>query len=588
MNSPANMNPELSNVAKRLVRLRIWLGERIAGNEMRATLLWAALAGVIGAWVSIGFKEATEWLHWLFTGHYSGYVASFAAMPWWRRIVVPTVGGLLAGLMLYFGSRIKRRKSSTDYMEAVVVGDGKLSVRRSLVKCSSAWFSAATGASIGREGPLVLLSALATSVLGRWLKFPLARQRQIVACGAAAGIASAYNAPVAGAFFVAEIVLGSLAMDAFGPLVVSSVVATLVTRAHFGAEAMYTAPVFTLHQNWELLPYMLLGFLCGAAAPLFLGFLKWSEIGFGKLKLPDWARLALGGLIVGLLAVAYPEVTGNGRVLVFRILHYPGTWQALAMIFFFKIVATGATFGSGAVGGVFTPTLYTGAALGYLFGVAAAALLPGWQLEPGAFGLVGMGAFLAAATGAPVMAIIMLFELTLDYQILMPVMLASVMGYYTCRSLTSRSLYKDALARKGAAVVAQHLATLKIGDLMHDDSGTVSPLAPFGEIVRQFMHSTQDFLHVVDDGRFVGAISLHDIKSYLDRPEMESLVIAQDVMRYDHPTLLPEMSMAEALDFFATVGTQRLPVTDASSRFLGVVTETDVLLFLAGKPRSNA
>ena len=180
-------------------------------------------------------------------------------------------------------------------------------------------------------------------------------------------------------------------------------------------------------------------------------------------------------------------------------------------IFVFKIIATGATFGSGAVGGVFTPTLYTGAALGYLFGVAAAAMLPGWGLEPGAFGLVGMGAFLAAATGAPVMAIVMLFELTLNYQILMPVLLASVTGYYVCRSLTNRSLYKDALARKGAVAVAQHLATLKIGDLMQEDSGTVSSVAPFGDIVRRFLHSRHDFLHVVDNGRFLGAISLHDI-----------------------------------------------------------------------------
>lgn len=332
---------------------------------------------------------------------------------------------------------------------------------------------------------------------------------------------------------------------------------------------------------------MVLGLLCGALAPLFLGFLKWSESGFGKLNLPDWARLALGGLIVGLLAVAHPQVTGNGRSLVFSILHYPGAWQALAVIFVFKIIATGATFGSGAVGGVFTPTLFTGAALGYLFGVAAAALLPNWGLEPGAFGLVGMGAFLAAATGAPVMAIVMLFELTLNYQILMPVMLASVVGYYMCRSLTSRSLYKDALARKGAAAVAQHLAMLKIGDLMQADAGTVSPLAPFGEIVRRFLHSRHDFLHVVDNGHLLGAISLHDIKSYLDHPELDSSVIAEDVMRYDQPCLRPEMSMTEALDFFASTGSDRLPVTDASSRFLGVITESDVLLFLAGKPRSN-
>ena len=588
MTLPANTNPLLSAKIKRLARLRIRLGGMIAGNEMRSTLLWAAVSGLIGAWTSIGFKEATDWLHASFTGQHSGFVASFHAMSWQRRIVVPCLGGLLAGLTLFFGSKIKKRKNSTDYMEAVVVGDGNLSVRTSLVQCGSAWFSASTGASIGREGPLVLLSALASSVLGRWFKFPLARKRMIVACGAAAGIASAYNAPVAGAFFVAEIVLGSLAMDAIGPLVISSVVATLVTRGHYGQEAMYAAPIFTLHQNRELLPYLLLGLLCGGMAPLFLGFLKWSEIGFGKLKLPVWARLAIGGLIVGLLAVGHPQVTGNGRSLVFIILHYPGTWQALAVIMVFKIIATGATFGSGAVGGVFTPTLFVGAAIGYLFGVATASVLPDWGLEPSAFGLVGMGAFLASATGAPVMAIIMLFELTLNYQVLMPTMLASVIGYYTCRSLTSNSLYKVALARKGSLAVAQHLAKLKIGDLMRPDAGTISPVAPFSEIVRHFLHSSHDFIHVVDDGRFLGAISLHDIKAHLDRPELESLIISQDVMRDDHPSLRPEMSMTEALDFFSSAKSERLPVTDDQRRFLGVVTETDVLLFLAGKPRMVA
>jgi len=591
MNAPP-VNPELSAATRRLVRLRIWLGERTTANELRSTLLWAAVIGLVGAWTSIGFKEATEWLHSLCTGHrvenHEGFVVGFATMPWWRRILVPLGGGLMAGLTLFYGRRIKKRISTTDYMEAVVVGDGNLSVRSSLVTCLSAWFSASTGASIGREGPMVLLSALAASVVGRWLKLPLARKRQLVACGAAAGIASAYNAPVAGAFFVAEIVLGSLAMEALGPLVVSSVVATLATRGHFGAEAMYAAPVFTLHGNHELLPYLVLGLLCGGAAPLFLGLLKWSETGFGRLKLPDWARLALGGLIVGMLAVGYPEVTGNGRSLVFSILHYGGTWQALAAILVFKVIATGATFGSGAVGGVFTPTLCTGAGLGYLFGVAAVALFPGWHLEPGAFGLVGMGAFLAAATGAPVMAIIMLFELTLNYQILIPVMLASVMGYYMCRSLTTRSLYKDALARKGAAAVAQHLATLKVGDLMHPDTGTISPLASFREIARRFLTCSHDFLHVVDGERFVGAISLHDIKSYLEHPELESLVISQDVMRDDHPSLRPQMSLAQALDFFSSAESERLPVIDEHASFLGVVTKNDVLLFLAGKPRSLA
>lgn len=584
MNDTPEHTQELSAAARRLVRLRIWFSEHIQINELQATLAWAAIIGLLGAWSSIFFKEATDWLHTLLTGFEESIVLSFEHMPVWRRIAVPVIGGLLAGITLYFGNRLKGKGNSTDYMEAVVVGDGNLSVRASLVKCISAWFSGSSGASIGREGPLVLLSSLAASIAGRWLHFPLARKRQIVACGAAAGIASAYNAPVAGAFFVAEIVLGSVAMEAFGPLVVSSVVATLVTHAHYGPQPLYPAN-FAFQNNYELIPYLLLGLLAGLMAPVFLGFLKQSEQAFGKLKLPAWCRLALGGLLVGLLAVYRPEVTGNGRSLVQSILHNDFTWQFVAAVFVCKLLATGATFGSGAVGGVFTPTLFTGAAIGYLFGATMAWFLPDWNLVPAAFGLVGMGAFLAASTGAPVMAIIMIFELTLSYQFLIPVMLASVIGYYVCRSLTQQSLYTEALQRKGANAVAQHLAALKIGDLMKEDAGCLPATATFGEIARSFLQNRHDFLHIVDDGRFLGAVSLHDIKPYLDQPELESLIIARDVMRDDFPSLKEGQTMGEALNVFGDSEAERLPVIDSKGTLLGAVTRTDVLLFLAGRPR---
>src|SRR6478752_2819003 len=224
MNPPDRSSPELSAWMRRLVRVRIWMFEHVRLTELQVTLLWAALIGFAGAWSAVFFKGATEWVHWLATGHGGSYVESFKLMPWWQRIAVPAAGGLLAGATLYFGSRFKARENSTDYMEAVVVGDGNLSVRVSLVKCLSALFSGASGGSIGREGPLVQLSSLVASVTGRLMRFPLARRRQIVACGAAAGIASAYHAPISGAFFVAEIVLGSVAMEMLGPLVVSSVV----------------------------------------------------------------------------------------------------------------------------------------------------------------------------------------------------------------------------------------------------------------------------------------------------------------------------------------------------------------------------
>ena len=585
MNFHATTSTELSARARRMVLVRIWLAEHFRLSEIQATLLWAALIGFAGAWSSILFKDATELLHRLFTGHGGGYVDSFRLLPWWNRLLVPTGGGLLAGLTLYFGSRFKARDNSTDYMEAVVVGDGRLSVRVSLVKSLSSLFSGASGASIGREGPLVQLSSLVASMVGRLLRFPLARQRQLVACGAAAGIASAYHAPVSGAFFVAEIVLGSLVMESIGPLVVSSVIATLTMRSFQNSDALYSAPVFAMHNTRDLIPYVLLGVGCGLVAPLFLKFLKGCELMFAKLKLPAYLRLALGGAIVGAMAIYRPEVTGNGSSLVFGILNHPGTWQVLAVILVCKLLATGATFGSGAVGGVFTPTLFTGAAMGFLFGEACRALLPGWGLEPGAFGLVGMGAFLAAATGAPLMAIIMIFELTLNYQILMPVMLAGVFSYYVTRSLTPHSLYGDTLKRKGQVAVAGFLAGLKVGDLMGKAHDAIPAEAGFGEVVRMFLQSRREYLNVLENGRFAGTISLHDIKSYLDQPELEDLVIAKDVMREDTCWLTFDQTMSEALHVFGRAEAECLPVLDQDSRLLGSVTKTDVLLFLAGSPK---
>lgn len=585
MTPPGPASHELSKSARRLVRARIWLSEHFRFSELQSTLLWAVVIGFLGAWTSILFKEVTEIIHAAVTGHRGGYVESFSHLAWWRRLLIPAAGGLLAGLTLYFGSRLKTKASSTDYMEAVVVGSGNLPVRISLVKSLSALFSVSSGAAIGREGPLVQLSSLVASASGKWMGFPLARQRQIVACGAAAGIASAYHAPVSGAFFVAEIVLGSLAMESFGPLVVSSVIATLTTRAYQGSEALYAAPVFTLHDTRELISYVMLGAVCGLAVPLFLKFLRDCEAWFSRLRLPLYLRLALGGLIVGSLAIYRPEVTGNGSSLVFGILNHPGTWQALLIVLVCKLVATGATFGSGAVGGVFTPTLFTGAAMGYLFGESCRAVLPGWGLEPGAFGLVGMGAFLAAATGAPVMAIIMLFELTLNYQILMPIMLAGVISYYVCRSITPNSLYGEALKRKGQVSVTEYLARLKVGDLMSQSQEPIAAEAGFGEVVRTFLQSRREFLNVVENGRFVGIISLHDIKPYLDQPDLESLLIAKDVMREGTCSLTFHQTMSEALHVFGRSESECLPVLDKDSRYLGSVSKTDLLLFLAGTSR---
>src|SRR5437773_1552488 len=214
---------------------------------------------------------ATSAVHKILTGSSEpGLVESFSQMPLLLRLIVPAVGGLLAGAIIQFGTRLRGEVTTTDYMEAVVLRDGKISARRTLLKCLSSLFTIASGGSIGREGPLVQLSALAASLAGRMRKWSTPRLRLLVGCGAAAGIASAYNAPIAGAVFVAEIVLGSMAMEIFGPLVFSSVIATLTVRGFLGTGPLYGIPRFQLNSSWEIIPYLILGLCCGVVSPWFV------------------------------------------------------------------------------------------------------------------------------------------------------------------------------------------------------------------------------------------------------------------------------------------------------------------------------
>jgi CIC family chloride channel protein len=432
----------------------------------------------------------------------------------------------------------------------------------------------------------VQLSSLVASFIGRVRHWSTPRLRLLVGCGAAAGIASAYNAPIAGALFVAEIILGSVAMEIFGPLVFASVISTLTVRGFLGSDPIYAIPHFQLNSNWEILPYVILGLALGAVAPWFLRLLNATQLWVSRIPVPVFVKMLAGGIVVGALAVFHPEVCGNGYSAVDTILAGHWTWEIVLVILLSKVLATAATFGSGAVGGVFTPTLFVGASLGYLFGVATAQL-PSLAINPSAFALVGMGAFLAATTHAPIMAIIMIFELTLDYQIILPLMLACVIGYYTSVSLEKRSIYSEALKRKGAGDYRHQLAELHVRDLMKPNPLTVAPTARFAEIAQKFVANKFNYLYVTEAGRFVGAISLHDIKNYLNAPELAELVIAGDIVREDFPVIQPSATLNEALDRFARHLGERLPVVSnhGLQQLVGSLAKTDVILALAGSGR---
>lgn len=573
--------PQIYRRLLRLLRLRLWVIEKLRPSPWQETLAFAAVAGVLGALAAMMFRHGVEWIHYVMTGTGSGMVESFKELEWWQRLSVPAVGGLMAGLVLLFGRRLHKGESSTDYMEAILIGSGEIPVRASVVKSTAAMFSIASGGSIGREGPMVQLAAVAASWLGRWRRLSPPQLRLLVACGGASGIASAYNAPIAGSFFVAEIILGTIAMESLGPLAVSAVAATLTIRTLSDAHTLYDVPAFTLHSLWEIGPFLVLGALAGVLAPWFLRSLRSADRLFAATSLPLPLRLTLGGLIVGGLAVWVPEVCGNGYSVVLTILNGHLVWQALVLVFVCKWLATAASFGSGAPGGVFTPTLLVGAALGYLFGFAVHQVWPEGAADPRAFALVGMGALLAAASHAPVMAIIMLFEMTLSYDIIMPLMLCSVVAYYTARGIEDNSLYSEALKKKAAEAPAPVLLPRTAGDLQRE-TVAVALTDHFEDIARRFLQNRYEEIYVTDvSGRYAGVISLHDIKPHLNDETVATLVIAEDLRRDDIPTVSPVATLADALRLFAQHDTETLPVVEpADGRLTGVLVKNDLLLAL--------
>ena len=578
----------LSPLLRGLLRLKFWLAEHLRLSERHVTLIWAALIGVLGALASEGFRKSSEVLQHFATGSNSGIISSFERLSWWQRLAVPTAGGLLAA-SLWFGNRLfasVRQKTTTDYMEAIVVGSGIISVRASIVKSVSALFSISTGTSIGREGPLVQLSSLVASLVGRIRRFPIPQRRHLVACGAAAGIASAYKAPIAASLFVAEIILGTVVVESLGPLILASVVAAFVSQILSGSEPLYKSPGFNLHTRWEIIPLSCVGIVLGFLAPAYLRFLRLAERLFSKIDIPIPFKLALGGAIVGSMAILNPEVCGNGQGLLRSLFHQNWVWDGILAIILLKLVATASAFGSGVVGGVFTPTLFIGAAIGVLYGQMVLLVAPGLRADPAMYGFVGMGSFIAATTGAPLMAILMAFELTLDYSITPYLMVNCVVAYYCSGIFEKRFMYGESLERKGAAFFNQQLAQVNLQDLVRFDPITLPKNASFAQIAETFVQHRFQHIYIVDhENRLLGAISLHDVKSFLDRPELESVVIAADIMDEDFPRVSTAQGMNEALHQFSAARSERLPVVDSlhSKRLIGSISKTDIILHLAGE-----
>jgi CIC family chloride channel protein len=570
---------ELARVPLSLIsRLRLVF----TGHEDFAGIVfWAALVGFTGALASVAFREGTRALELLFTGRTSGLVSAATGLVWWHRLLVPTLGGCIAGLILHWGGRVITASRAVDYMEAVLVGDGRIGFRSTLVSSIASLFTIASGGSIGREGPMVQLAAMLGSRLGAFARAPVPRLRLMVACGGAAGIASAYNAPISGALFVSEIVLGSIAMESFGPLVVSSVTASATIHRLLGYGPVFDVPHVHFASNIELVFFLVLGVLLGHLSPPFLALLDWVKSRFVRLHLALYWQLGLGGLIVGLISIYVPQVWGNGYSVVGDILQgrILGVWLGVVLIA--KVLATSATVGSGAKGGVLTPTLFIGCAVGALVGAGLHHLMPTIASVPAAYALIGMGGFLAATTHAPLTSILMIFEMTADYDIVLPLMLACVSGHYTAKVYRrGESVYHAALTRTECEGAEDDWRLRTVEALVKPAAGIVARDTPLAKLFEQLPTLPLERVYVTDGGDLVAWI---DPRQILERMKKGELAADLPVGAVANPVtfaLTPDMTLCSALDGFLRERATVLPVVSGQWRtaLLGEIPRRDVLL----------
>jgi chloride channel protein, CIC family len=561
-----------------LTRLRLVL---FGHEELAGIIFWAALVGICGALASVAFRESIRLLELVFTGQATGLVNGAEKLVWWHRAFVPVVGGALAGWVLYIlGSRFISLKVA-DYMEAVLVGDGRISLRGTLLRSASSLLTIGSGGSIGREGSMVQLSAMIASRLGLLARAPVPRLRLLVACGGAAGIAAAYNAPISGALFVSEIVLGSLAMDTFGPLVVASVISDATIHRFLGYGPVFNVPHVQFVSNWELGFYIVLGVLLGHLAPPFLGLIDFTKGRFVRLGVPLYWQLALGGIFVGAISIYVPQVWGNGYSVIGNILggNLVGLW--LLTILVAKVLATSATVGSGAVGGVLTPTLFIGSAVGALVGGVLHHLMPTIVSVPAAYALIGMGGFLSATTLAPLTSILMIFEMTGDYEIVLPLMLACVTSHYTAKVYRNgKSVYHASLQGAVSSEGSDDWRLRTVETLVKPAAAVVPDTMSLGEVFERLPKRPLERVFVVKGGELVSWLNPREVLEKMQHSELDGNLPVSAVAKPVEFALAPDMPLTAALEAFLREQATVLPVTPGQWRntLLGEVARSDVML----------
>jgi CIC family chloride channel protein len=545
-------------------------------------ILVGALIGLGGGFAALGFRHLIRLVQRIAYGTWSFDLDAVHAIPWYILIFIPAIGGLLVGPLVFRLAREARGHGVPEVMEAVALRGGVIRTRLVLIKALASAISIGTGGSIGREGPIVQIGSAFGSTVGQIFRVSADRLRTLVGCGAAAGIAGTFNAPIAGALFALEVILGEFGVSQFSPIVISSVVSTIVTRSLIGDMPAFIVPSYELVSAYEMLPYAILGLAAGVVGVAFSVTLYKAEDTFDALPIPDLSKPVLGGLIIGSISLVFPHILGVGYEAIDMALASKMAWYLMLGLIVIKLTATSITIGSGGSGGIFAPSLFLGAMTGGLLGNWVHQYFPSQTAGPGAYAMVGMGALVAATTHAPLTAMIIIFEMTGDYKIIPPLMAACVISVVLATRLKRTSIYTEKLRRRGIELFepleADVMRCQPVSSAITREPVIVSQETPFRDLVDLVVHSPQNEFFVVRDGReYVGTISVRQLRRViLDRDWLDQLIIAGDMADITYPSLGPEDNLDLAMKLFAQEHIEELPVL-AEGKLVGSVRKADVL-----------
>ena len=571
--------PRMIRISVRLLRR---LHDGLRETEQVYMVLVSVVIGLLAGFCAVGFRLLIQLINHV-AWHRGQYTLEYMyGLPFWWKILTPAVGGVIVGLITYRFAREAKGHGVPEVMEAVALRGGMIRPRVVIAKMFASAISIGSGGSVGREGPIVQIGSALGSTVGQFLKIDRQRLRTLVGCGAAAGIAGTFNAPVAGALFAVEIILGDFGVAQFSPIVISSVAATVVSHRYLGDfPAFEVSPYSLVHPN-ELFAYAVLGILAGFVALAFIKTLYATEDLFDKIRAHPSVKAMIGGALVGVIGLWFPHVFGVGYEAINEALNGTMLWHFMLLLVAFKILAVSLTIGSGGSGGIFAPSLFIGAMLGGGVGTVVNLLWPASTAGPGAYALVGMGALVAAGTHAPITAILIIFELTGEYNIILPLMISCIIATLLSTRMQSSSIYTLKLLRRGIDIykgrAVNVLEPVSVRELVRTDWVKVSPEERLNSLVARFVGHSGTTLFVTDaENRLQGVITADQIRPLMtDASALDALLIAQDVMvEGDYPTVSSDDSLAAVMRHLGHF-TGEIPVLQ-DERLVGIIWPQDVI-----------